>query len=110
MTETVETDNSAVWPRIRQVLIFQIKLYVDALRDLLFSPLSILALVMDLLTGQHGEHSYFQRLLRLGRRTEYTINLFNQYDEQAPGQPSIDGMLDRAEEKLRREFEQKKRR
>jgi hypothetical protein len=105
-----QTSSRDIWPQLRQLLIFQFKLYVDALRDLLFSPLSIIAMVLDLLAGNRGDSSYFGKLLALGRRTELAINLFNQHDLDSPATPNIDSLVDKAEQKLRRELEQKKRR
>ena len=64
------------WELIRDVVIFQVKLGLDAVRDLVFSPLSIAAAVIDLITG--GEHPgrYFYSVLAAGGRTEGWINLF----------------------------------
>lgn len=91
-----------LWTPIKRFVAFQIKLYVDAFRDLLLSALSFFAFVIDLLFQQHGEDSYFEKVLALGRRTERVINLFEQHDPASQGKDSIDGMLRDVEEKLRR--------
>lgn len=64
------------WELIRDVIIFQVKLGIDAFRDFIFSPLSIVAAVIDLITG--GEHPgrRFYAVLAAGGRTEGWINLF----------------------------------
>lgn len=64
------------WELIRDAIVFQVKLAIDALRDLVFSPLSIAATLIDLITG--GEHPgrYFYAVLAAGGRTEGWINLF----------------------------------
>lgn len=91
-----------LWPQIKRFVTFQIKLYVDAFRDLLLSGLSLFAFVIDVLFQQHGADSYFEKVLALGRRTERAINLFEQHDPATQGRDSIDGMLRDVEEKLRR--------
>lgn len=58
------------------VLVFQFKLAADGLRDVLLSPLSIIAGVMGLIAGGDDPYRYFRDLLRFGRRTEVWINLF----------------------------------
>jgi len=91
-----------LWPQIKRFVTFQIKLYVDAFRDLLLSALSFFAFVIDVLFQQHGADSYFEKVLALGRRTEKAINLFEQHDPATQGRDSIDGMLRDVEDKLRR--------
>ena len=105
-----QPDNYEPWPQVRQMLVFQIKLYVDAARDLLFSPLSIIAMVVDLVQKHSPEESYFQRLLSFGRETERTINLFNQHDHDDEKSADLDWLLGEVEEKLRKKFEERKRR
>ena len=39
------------WGFLRDVLVFQMKLFVDAIRDLMLSPVSIIAGVIDLISG-----------------------------------------------------------
>ena len=58
------------------MVVFQVKLGIDAFRDFVFSPLSIVAAVIDLITG--GEHPgrRFYAVLAAGGRTEGWINLF----------------------------------
>lgn len=58
------------------VFVFQFKLAADGLRDLLLSPLSIIAAIMGLIAGGDDPYRYFRELLRLGRRTEIWLNLF----------------------------------
>ena len=64
------------WELIRDALVFQAKLFLDGLRDLLLVPVSLVALVVDLVTG--GEHAgrNFYGVVLLGRRSESWIDLF----------------------------------
>lgn len=61
---------------VLDVLVFQFKLAADGLRDVLLSPLSIVAALMGLIAGGDDPYRYFRDLLRFGRRTELWINLF----------------------------------
>ena len=61
---------------VLDVLVFQFKLAADGLRDVLLSPLSLIAGIMGLVAGGDDPYRYFRDLLRFGRRTEIWINLF----------------------------------
>jgi len=77
------------WPHLRKLLVFQFKLYLDAFRDLFLSALSLFAFVLDAVLNLSGPDSFFERVLAFGRRTEKTINLFNQYEESETNVDSI---------------------
>lgn len=70
------------WPRLKYAIIFQVKLGMDALRDLILSPISIFCAVIDFLLGNNQKEGYFQKLMYLGRKTDAWINLFGEYDKQ----------------------------
>ena len=57
-------------------LVFQAKLIVDGLRDLVLVPISLVAAVFGLIAGGSEPGRYFEQVLRFGRRTEAWINLF----------------------------------
>ncbi len=64
------------WPLIRENLAFQIKLTLDAVRDLLLSPVAIICTVLDLIKGNRSGEGYFQRLMQMGHQTDEWLNLF----------------------------------
>lgn len=68
------------WTLIRDIVVFQVKLLFDGLRDLLLVPVSIGAGIVSLLKSGDGPGSEFYDLLRLGRRSERWINLFGAAD------------------------------
>ena len=108
-TETVEKIEPAepeeeLWPQVRQLLIFQVKLYIDALRDLLMSPLSIAIFVIDVIQKNKGDKALFKSLLDFGRKTEKAINLFNQYDHHDEELTGIDAIISQVEESIRKEY------
>jgi hypothetical protein len=75
------------FPVLRDVIVFQAKLLVDGLRDLLLSPLSIVAALIDLLVPGDDGGKRFYGVVRFGRRTERWINLFGAADPRDPDKP-----------------------
>jgi hypothetical protein len=63
-------------PLIRQAIVFQLKLGLDALRDVLMSPVSIILVLTDIVMANNHQQSYFIRLMRLGKKSDNWINLF----------------------------------
>jgi hypothetical protein len=72
-TEPVAVDR---WTLIRDIAVFQMKLIVDGLRDLILLPISLVTGLISLLKGGTELGSEFYDLLRVGRRSEHWINLF----------------------------------
>jgi hypothetical protein len=77
------------------VVVFQFKLLFDGVRDLLLSPLSILAAIFGMLAGGDDPQQYFRRLLRLGRRTEVWLNLFGHHRHEGTSDRMIDPLRER---------------
>lgn len=80
---------------LRHVLVFQLKLAADALRDLLLSPLSVIAFILDAVLKPAPEHSLYLRLMLLGRRSDRMINLFDEHRDT--GAFTIDRAVDELE-------------
>lgn len=97
-------ENQNIWPQLRKLLVFQFKLYIDAARDLLMSPMSIAVFIIDAVQGNQDKDSLFESLLQLGRRTEKAINLFNQHNVSDENIRGIDSILMHVEEAVRREY------
>ncbi len=72
------------WELLRNIALFQMKLALDALRDLVISPVSIIAGLADLITGGKNPGHRFYRVLIAGRFSETWINLFGQADHMEP--------------------------
>lgn len=91
------------FPVFRDVVVFQAKLLVDGLRDLMLSPLSMLAALVDLLVPGDDGGKRFYAVVRFGRRTEQWINLFGAADRNDPGVPSkgVDVLLEELEGLMR---------
>ena len=94
------------WQLVRDALAFQLKVLLDALRDLVLSPLSLLAALLDLLLAGSRKPAYFYAVLRLGQRSEHWIDLWSagaRGDAGAAEDPAmnVDGLLARVETLLR---------
>ncbi len=77
------------WTLIRDIAVFQMKLVVDGLRDLVLLPVSLGVGLYSLIRGGSEPGTEFYDLLRVGRRSEHWINLFGAADHS-----SIPGALD----------------
>jgi hypothetical protein len=72
------------WTLIRDLFVFQAKLIVDGLRDLILVPASIVAGIWSLVSSENGRPGpQFYQLISLGKQSEVWIDLFNAY-ENAP--------------------------
>ncbi len=72
----VDLPNQSRMALVWDVIVFQFKLAADGLRDLLLVPVSLFAALAGLLTSGSDPGRYYRMVLRLGRRSEYWINLF----------------------------------
>lgn len=80
-----KTDLPDRWVLIRDVAVFQVKLIVDGLRDLVLVPLSLIAGIMSLASGKDGfPGTQFYRLLGVGKQSERWINLFGAMKNAPP--------------------------
>ncbi|MEP7042162.1 MAG: hypothetical protein ABI843_03815 [Dokdonella sp.] len=96
-----ETKRKAV-PLIRAAALLQLKLLIGAARDLVLSPLTLVAALIDLALLQRQQPHYLRSVLRLGEHTDDWIDLWSgARDEQAPGRENVDALLARVEEVVR---------
>jgi len=71
------------WTLIRDMFIFQVKLAMDAIRDLLLSPASIICGLIDIVKGYSISQSYFHKLMNLGQQSDSWLNLFGKNSKGA---------------------------
>jgi hypothetical protein len=94
------------WKLLRDVLQFQAKLFVDGLRDLLMSPISIGAALAGLLLDREDPARLFRELQQFGRRSERWINLFGRHGAaglagpESGNDPSIDELFGHLEQRI----------
>lgn len=87
MNESPEAqdDTSSRWILIRDIAVLQVKLVVDGLRDLILVPLSLIAGIVSLASGEGGvPGTHFYRLLVIGKQSERWINLFGALTNAPP--------------------------
>jgi hypothetical protein len=95
------------WQFIRDVVVFQLKLVLDGLRDAMMIPVSIAAAVVDLLVPGPEQSGLFYRIVALGRNSEAYIDLFEAADRVEPraetsgGDAGVDELFRRVEGFLR---------
>lgn len=86
--------HSSRWRLVWDVIVFQFRLALDGLRDVLLSPLSIGAALLGLVAGGNDPYRYFRRLQDLGHRSDDWINLFGHRGD-SPSDQFVDGLRER---------------
>lgn len=89
---------------LRDVLVFQFKLLVDALRDVVLSPLTLAAAMLDLALVGRQPPRFFRGLLRIGQRSEEWIDLWAAAaarEATATSTANVDALLGSIEQALR---------
>jgi len=76
------------WQVMLDLLAFQFKLLLDAIRDVLLSPVSIATALFGIFTDKKHPGKYFYGLLKQGHRTDDWINLFGTSSDQDENPPS----------------------
>jgi hypothetical protein len=97
------------WKFLRDVLVFQLKMLLDNLRDFALMPVSLVAALIDLIFKGEREGSLFYQVLRWGAHSEEVINVYGAIEEH--GRPgvnpnyTVDAVIARLEGVLVRECE-----
>lgn len=65
---------------LRDLLIFQIKLMLDGLKDLVLAPVAVLAVAIDLLIPTERTGQRFYMVMLLGEKFDGWLNLFGAAD------------------------------
>lgn len=92
---------------IRDVAVFQVKLAADGVRDLVLSPVSIVAGVLGILFGGRHARAPYEQVLKFGRRTDRWIDLFETHRTEGTTQknePSLDNIADSIEDIIRKDY------
>lgn len=99
------------WELIRDVLVFQGKLLLDGLRDVVLAPAALVVGILAIVATNRTTERLFFDVLRLGIRLDSWINLFGALDRRRRRQElgidtvdreSIDLQLDKVERLLKR--------
>jgi len=89
-----KSDRETRWRLVRDVVVFQIKLGMEAVLDLALIPASLAAAALDLVLGNWRRPRWFHAVLRFGERCEHRIDLWG---VAAPGvdapQSEVDAVM-----------------
>jgi hypothetical protein len=99
------------WKFMRDVVVFQLKLFLDNVRDLVLMPVSLVAALIDLVFRGKREGALFYKVLRWGSHSEAVIDVYSAIEHHEPGDfkvnpgYTVDGVIARLEGVLKREVE-----
>ena len=99
------------WKFVRDVMVFQLKLFLDNVRDLVLMPVSLVAALIDLILRGEREGARFYKVLRWGQHSEAVIDVYSAIEHHEPGDfkvsrdYTVDGVIARLESVLKREVE-----
>ncbi len=89
-------------PLIRAVALLQLKLLLNAGRDLVLIPLALVAALIDLIQLKKHEPQYFRQVLRVGEHSDRWIDMwYSNHDAQEEPRENVDMLLSRVEEVVR---------
>ena len=102
-----KADSDERWRFVRDVMVFQLKLFLDNVRDLVLMPVSLVAALIDLLLRGQREGERFYKVLRWGSHSEEVIDVYSAIKHHEPGDfkispgYTVDGVIARLEGVLR---------
>jgi hypothetical protein len=110
MPATSPSTDAPIGQLLADVLRFQVKLLVDAARDLVLVPITLAAATLDLLLSRSRPPRFFYAVLHWGERSERLIDLWSAlYARMGPAPQHVDQVMDQIEAAIR-DPEQGKRR
>ena len=110
MAEIARTEQSLpAGPRrsiLRELIVFETKLAVDGLKDIVLAPLAIVATLWDMALNSSRERPKLTAVLRLGESFEAWLNLYGERPVAAAnrtpfGQAGSDVLIDQIEDLAR---------
>lgn len=81
---------------LRDFVIFQIKLALDGLKDLVLMQVSVFAIVIDLISGKGRKPRWFYSVVRFSERFDQWLNLYGAVQRMEAGEDS-DGLFGASE-------------
>ncbi len=99
---TDRPEKGSRWRLARDVVVFQVKLGMEALLDITLIPVSLAAAALDLVLGNWRRPRWFHAVLRFGERCEHWIDLWGVATPVVDGPPSeVDAVMRSIETLLR---------
>jgi len=81
--------NMSRWRMLKKLVVFQVKLAFDAVRDLLLSPVSIVCTLIDIIKNDEQKNCRFDQLMNIGDKTDQWLNLFNHSTSNNKKKPNV---------------------
>jgi hypothetical protein len=104
-------DPNERWRFVRDVAVFQLKMFLDNVRDFFLMPVSLIAALIDLVVRGEHEGALFYRVLRWGAHSEDVIDVYSAIEHHPRGDfkisaaYTVDGVIARLENVVVREVE-----
>jgi hypothetical protein len=108
---TTQPEPDERWKFLRDVVVFQLKMLLDNVRDLVLMPVSLAAALSDLILKGDREGARFYRVLRWGRHSERVIDVYSAIEKHPPDtfeigrDYTVDGVIARLESVVAREVD-----
>ena len=99
------------WRFLRDVMVFQLKLLLDNVRDFALVPISLVAALIDLVYKGEREGTLFYKVLRWGAHSEEVIDVYSAIEDHPQGDfkvnrnYTVDAVIARLEGVVVREYE-----
>ncbi len=99
------------WKFLRDVVVFQLKLFLDNVRGFALMPVSLVAALIDLVSRGEREGALFYKVLKWGSHSEAVIDVYSAIEQQETSDfkisrdYTVDGAIARLEGVLVRECE-----
>jgi hypothetical protein len=90
---TGDSKRGSRWRLLRDVVVFQIKLGMEAALDIALIPLSLAAAGLDLLLGNWRRPRWFHAVLRFGERCERRIDLWGVATDGSQSNLEVEAVL-----------------
>jgi hypothetical protein len=99
------------WTFLRDLIVFQLKMFLDNVRDFALMPVSLVAALIDLVYRGEREGALFYKVLKWGSHSEEVIDVYSAIEHHEKGDfkispdYTVDGVITRLESVLVRECE-----
>ena len=79
------------WKFLRDVLVFQLKMFLDNVRGFALMPISLVAALIDLISRGEREGALFYKVLRWSSHSEAVIDVYSAIEHHEASDFKIDG-------------------
>jgi len=109
LTVTPAKSNNDHWKFFRDVLVFQLKMFLDNVRDFALMPVSLIAALIDVVLKGERQGTFFYQVLKWGAHSEEVIDVYSAIKHHPRGEINptftVDAVIARLEGVLVRECE-----